>query len=132
MKWELVRDAKGRPVGHHITYELKLHDGRVLRTRVSRPANKTTYGPGLWKAILSKQLDVTEVEFWAGVKHRHRHRQRPERGQPQVDTAEATLPAGLVHQLIHVARVPEDEVKKLTLEQAVAVMAEHWSTPAQG
>ncbi len=125
-EWELVRDAQGRPVRHHVTYELGLPDGRVLRTRVSRPVNKTTYGPTLWRAILREQLDVSEGEFWACVKNK----QLPPRGQPNDATPETTLPAGLVHQLIHVASVPEDDVKNLTLEQALDIMAQHWSTPA--
>lgn len=35
--WELVRDAQGRSTSHHVTYKLPLHDGRILRTRTSRP-----------------------------------------------------------------------------------------------
>lgn len=124
-EWELVRDAQGRPVRHHITYELALPDGNTLRTRVSRPANKTVYGPSLWKTILRDQLDVTEAEFWACVKEG----QLPNRGQSDDEIPEAALPAGLVYQLIHVAQVPEAEVKTLTLEQAMAVMTEHWSKP---
>ena len=58
-------DARGGKVIHYITYELPLFDGRRLRTRVWRPADNTTYGPSLWKAILRDRLEVTEDEFWA-------------------------------------------------------------------
>lgn len=126
-KWEAVRNARGGKVTHHITYELPLLDGRRLRTRVSRPADNTTYGPSLWKAILRDQLEVTEGEFWACVKDK----QLPNRGQVAEPTSGSSLPAGLVYQLIHVARIPEAEVKGLTLDQANAVMAEHWSRPPQ-
>lgn len=51
-KWEAVRNARGGTVTDHITYELLLLDGRRLRARVSRPADNTTYGPGLCKVIL--------------------------------------------------------------------------------
>lgn len=126
-KWEAVRNTRGGKVTHHITYELPLLDGRRLRTCVSRPADNTTYGPSLWKAILRDQLEVTEDEFWACVKDK----QRPDRGQDAEPTSRSSLPAGLVYQLIHVARVPEADVKGLTLDQANAVMAEHWSRPPQ-
>nr|MDQ3359991.1 hypothetical protein [Actinomycetota bacterium] len=56
--------------------ELERHDGRVLRTRVSRPANRESYGPALWKPILTEQLSVTEEQFWACVKDRR----LPDRG----------------------------------------------------
>lgn len=124
-EWELVRDARGRAVGHHVTYELPLRDGNIQRTRISHPVNKQTYGPRLWKTILRDQLEVTEEEFWACVKDK----QLPDRGQDEDETPEEALPAGLVYQLIHVAGVPEDEVKTMTLEQAVARMTAHWSKP---
>jgi hypothetical protein len=40
-------------------------------------------------------------------------------------------PASLVHQLIHVAGVPEDEVASMSLERAIDVMAAHRSQPKQ-
>ena len=118
-KWEAVCNARGGEAAHYITYELQLLDGRRLRTRMSRPADNTTYGPSLWKTILRDQLEVTEDQFWACVKDQ----QRPDSG--------SSLPAGLVYQLIQVARVPEGDVKGLTLDQANAAMAEHWSRPPQ-
>ena len=36
-RWELVTNARGKPVRHHATYRLILQDGRILRTRISRP-----------------------------------------------------------------------------------------------
>jgi len=126
-KWEVVRNTRGGKVTHHITFELQLLDGRRLRTRVSRPADNTTYGPSLWKTILRDQLEVTEGEFWACVKDK----ELPDRGQGAEPTSGSSLPAGLVYQLIHVARIPEAEVKGLTLDQANARMAEHWSRPPQ-
>lgn len=52
--------AGGTP---HVTYELTLHDGRILRTRISHPVDRTTYGAGMWSHILRDQLDVSEGEF---------------------------------------------------------------------
>lgn len=70
---------------------------------------------------------MTGDQFWACVKDK----QRPDRGQDAEPTSGSSLPAGWVYQLIHVARVPEADVKGLTLDQANAVMAEHWSRPAR-
>ena len=62
--WATVRNARGKPVRRHITFELAVPNGNVLRTRISRPANSERYGPRLWSVILSEQLDVTEEQFW--------------------------------------------------------------------
>jgi len=125
--WTEVRNARGHKVRHHITYELELPDGRVLRTRISRPANRETYGPKLWSAILEHQLCVTETEFWSCVNDK----QLPDRGTGDVSAPAHALPAQLVFQLIHDAKVPEDQVAMMTLEQAMKAMAEYWSQPLQ-
>lgn len=118
----MVRDARGRPAGHHITYQLRLPDGRVLRTRISRPADGTTYGTGLWRHILADQLDVSEHEFWACVADGI----PPTRGTEAEEPRANALPAGLVHQLL-TAGVSDVDIAAMTLEQAVAAMAAHWS-----
>ncbi len=123
--WEVVRDARGRAVGHHVTYELLLHDGTILRTRISHPVNTVTYGTRLWRTILRHQLVVSEKEFWDCV----RDGTLPDRGQDDDSPPERALPAGLAYQLIHVAHVPEGEVMAMTPDQAIARMTEHWSRP---
>ncbi len=123
--WDEVRNARGGKVEHHITYELPLPDGRILRTHVSRPTDNTSYGLSLWKHILTDQLEVTEAEFWACV----RDKQLPDRGTASIEPPAQALPAGLVYQLIHVAGIPEAEVATMTLDRALAVMNEHWSQP---
>ena len=65
--WSEVRSATGGRVRHHATYELALPDGRVLRTRMSRPPDGRTYGPALWAHILRDQLEVDEGTFWRCV-----------------------------------------------------------------
>ncbi len=125
--WELVRNTQGQAVRHHITYTLPLADGRILRTRISRPANNETYGPTLWSAILGPhQLDVTEDESWACVEHATRPI-RP--GLPPTVPAEA-LPADLVYQLLHKVKLTEREVAGLTRQQAIDRMTEFWSRSA--
>jgi hypothetical protein len=122
--WTEVRNARGRKGGHHITYELTFSDGRILRTRVSRPPNNETYGPQLWAQILD-QPQVTEAEFWECVSDR----KLPARGAASDEAPANALPADLVYQLIHVVGVPEVEVAAMTLDRALEVMRAHWSRP---
>ena len=112
-------------MAHHLTFELALPDGRVLRTRISRPPDGTAYGRNLWHHILRDQLDVTEPEFWACVQDGV----RPDRGADDGGVPAGALPASLVHQLIHVAGVPEREIEGLTLDVAVEIMSAVWSRP---
>jgi len=77
--WEQVRDAQGRTGTHHVIYELQLHDGRILRTRVSHPVNRDTYGASLWSHILPDQLEVDQATFWACVQEG----KKPDRGAPE-------------------------------------------------
>jgi len=127
--WTLVRNARGRAVGHHVTYELALPDGDILRTWISRPGNEATYGPRLWSAILGpEQLRVSEAEFWACV----HDRVLPDRGLAATDPPARGLPADLVYQLITVVGVPEQQVATMTRDEAIAVMTEHWSSRPDG
>lgn len=118
--WTPVRDARGRAGTHHVTYELGLADGRVLRTRVSHPVGRTTYGPSIWGHILRDQLAVTEAEFWACV----RAGVRPDRGEPEMPAT--TLPAELVHLLITRVGLGEAAVATMTKEQAAARLSQYW------
>lgn len=122
-KWVELRNARNKKVRHHITYELELPDGRVLRTRVSRPADKTTYGADLWNHILAVQLCVTEHEFWECVKKRR----PPNRALGATKIPDGALPAQLVHQLLHVVGVPEADIAGMTVERARELMDEYWS-----
>lgn len=123
--WVTVLNARGRPVAHHITYELALDDGRILRTRISRPANNQTYGPSLWTAILRDQLDATEDEFWSCVERRI----LPPRPGKTSSPALAGLPASLIHQLKTTLGLSDDEVAVLNKDEAVARMTAFWSQP---
>jgi len=119
--WTKVRNARGKTGTHHVTYELALPDGRVLRTRISHPPNRTTYGAALWAHILRDQLEVSEEEFWKCLETGT----PPDRGE-EVEKREA-LPADLIFQLVHRFRVPEQEVKQMTKAQAVARLQECWA-----
>ncbi|ACZ85569.1 hypothetical protein Aros01_07498 [Streptosporangium roseum] len=119
--WIKVRDARGRSGTHHVTYEMCLPDGRVLRTRISHPPDRTSYGRSLWAHILRDQLDVTEDEFWKCVKEG----EKPDRGMPIVPAE--SLPADLVHLLITRVGLSEAEIARMTREAAITRLQLFWS-----
>ena len=120
--WQPVGTARGKTGTHHVIYELQLHDGRILRTRISHPVNRDTYGPGLWSHILRDQLDVDQATFWACVQDGT----KPDRGVPQPPAG--ALPADLVHLLLTRVRLSEAEVAAMSKDQAIARMQQYWAT----
>lgn len=120
--WTVVRRADGSKVAHHITYELALADGRILRTRISRPPNRDTYGDSIWAHILRDQLDVTAAEFWGCV----HDGLLPNRGAPEIP--QQAIPAAIVFALVRDAHIPEAEVAKMTRMEAIARANEFWTT----
>ena len=124
----MVRNARGKPVRHHQTYELVLGNGSVLRTRISRPVDRTTYGLAMWRHILVEQLAVDEDEFWDCVLRSV----RPRRDRASAEASSAALPASLVHHLLHEVRLTEQEVASMSREEAIARMQQYWSNPGSG
>jgi hypothetical protein len=120
--WQQVRDTCGRAVTHHVTYELQLHDGRILRTRISHPVNRETYGPSMWSHILRDQLDVDQATFWACVQGG----KKPDRGAPEPPPE--ALPADLVHLLLAQVHLSETDVARMSKEEAIARMQQYWTT----
>ncbi|CAB4347024.1 unannotated protein [freshwater metagenome] len=123
--WRQVQSARESANNHHLTFELALDDGRVLRTRISRPPNNDSYGKALWSHILRDQLCVTQSEFWKCVDDGI----APVRSSSGSAPPSAALPAGLAHQLVHVLKLSSAEIAKLSLEEATVLMNQHWSTP---
>lgn len=119
--WARVRDARGCTGTHHVTFEFALPDGRVLRTRISHPVDRTDCGPSLWNHILRDQLLVTEAEFWACV----RDGAVPTRGVPEIPAA--ALPADVVHLLMSRVGLTEAEVAAMTKDEAVARLQRYWT-----
>jgi hypothetical protein len=119
--WTPVRDARGRTGTHHLTYELHLPDGRILRTRISHPPDRTTYGSNLWSHILRDQLGVSEEEFWACV----RDGIKPDRGVPEASPK--ALPADLVYLLINRVGLAEPEVAAMSKAEAVERLNRYWA-----
>lgn len=125
-KWTLVRGSTGKPVKHHRTYELPLSSGAVLRTRISKPVDRSTYGPSIWAHILRDQLVVTSEEFSAcaadGI--------LPARGAPQ--PAPASLPLHLVNELVTRLEMTPDEAVTQTKEQALEALRQYWMQDDSG
>lgn len=120
-QWNPVRDARGRTGTHHVTFELTLPDGRVLRTRISHPMDRNSYGPSLWRHILRDQLQVSEPEFWAcahdGV--------LPDRGT--YETPPGALPAEVVHLLLSRVGLDATAVGQMTKEEAITRLQKFWT-----
>ena len=119
--WTRVRDARGCAGTHHVTYELALPDGRILRTRISHPVDRSGYGASLWSHILRDQLQVTEAEFWAAV----RENKKPDRGISEPPTG--ALPADVVHLLICRVGLTEADVAAMTRDQAIERLQQYWA-----
>jgi len=118
--WELVSSATSRRGTHHDAYELALPSGEVLRARVSRPADRTDYGPAMWAHVLRDQLRVSEEEFWHCVGQGI----PPRRGRPA--PGREALPVDLVWQLVNRVGLGEEEVARLTKTEAIARMQRFW------
>ena len=120
-EWTGVRDARGRTGTHHVTYELGLHDGRILRTRISHPVDRSTYGPGSWSHILRDQLEVSEGEFWSCTLDG----KLPDRGLPEAPRN--SLPADLVQLLLSKVGLIENEVAKMSRREAIERLQKYWT-----
>ncbi|KDA06240.1 cytotoxic translational repressor of toxin-antitoxin stability system [Microbacterium sp. CH12i] len=115
-RWTLVRGAAGKPVTHHKTYELTLWDSRILRTRISRPIDRTDYSARMWLHILHNQLEVTHDVFWLCA----RDGIVPDRGAPKVLRPRKSVPLYLVREL---ARLGMTEPDILAVDAAGAAQA---------
>ena len=120
--WTQVRNARGKS-GHHVTFELALPDGQVLRTRISHPPNRQTYGQAMWAHILRDHLQVGEDDFWACV----REKKVPQRGRGESTTP--SIPAGVVAQLLSHG-VEESAVRQMSRAEAIERLNRIWSQDA--
>lgn len=118
--WTVVRNATGKKNVHHITYELALADGTVLRTRISRPPDRSNYGASMWAHILRDQLAVDEASFWACVNDGV----APDRGGAK-ERAD-TIPLEVVQLLLNRVGMSETEVGKLSRAEAIARLNQFW------
>ncbi|KQO45117.1 MULTISPECIES: hypothetical protein [unclassified Frigoribacterium] len=124
--WSLVRGATGAPVRNHKTWHLVLHDGRVLRTRISRPVNRDAYGANLWSHILTHQLEVSDDVFWGCV----RDGVLPDRGEPRLVVPEDAVPLYLLRELVERCGLTSVEASAVGREEAERLVAEYWHARA--
>jgi hypothetical protein len=117
--WTQIRDARGRQRGHHVTYEYVLPDGRILRTRISHPVNRNTYGPSLWSHILRDQLQVDEATFWAALEG-----VAPDRGAPAIVAGVPAEIAVLLEQRVHLS---SEEIAAMGRDEAIARLNRFWA-----
>lgn len=115
--WEAAESARGGGVRHHRTFVLRL-PGRVLRTRISQPVDRTTYAPSMFSHILRDQLEVSRDEFWECVSHRV----LPARGRPGPVPSTPGLPLKLAHELERLGQRPET-IGSLGVEEAEELLA---------
>jgi len=118
--WKLQKNARGT-TGDHVIYELDLPDGRILRTRISHPVNRSGYGADIWAHILRDQLDVDAPVFWACV----RGEALPMRGDPE-PPAEA-LPVEVAYLLRERVRLSDSAIGALTKDEAIARLQRYWA-----
>ena len=112
------------PSTHHDTYELALPDGDVLRTRISRPpSSKHTYGRAMWAHVLRDQLAVTAAEFWACVNDGV----LPDRGGDDAAPADA-IPVDVVRLLVDRVGLTEQQVRGLSVDEAIARLNRFWTS----
>lgn len=119
--WEQVRNARGGTGTHHVIYELVLPDGKVLRTRIPHPVDRTGYGASMWSHILRDQLDVTEDAFWRCVLDG----EAPTRARPEQPVE--SLPADLVFLLVHRVGLSESEISAMDRNAAINRIQRFWT-----
>ena len=119
--WIDVTSATGAPVRHHQTFELVLDDGSILRTRISRPVDRTSFSRSMWSHILRCQLAVSADEFWACVQ------------QSGVPTRSAVsqpdpraLPLYVMNELITRLGMQPEAAAALTPAEAAEALAAYW------
>jgi hypothetical protein len=113
------------PSTHHETFELVLPDGRILRTRISRPPDRTIYGPRLWAHILRDQLAITEEEFRACIDEGR----LPDRGAGRPAPPDpSTIPVEVAHLLVERVGLQREDLVGMTRDEAVARLAAYWTT----
>ena len=119
--WSPALNARAQSVGHHLTLTLELADGRILRTRISRPVNRTNYAPSMFKHIIRDQLECTVDDFFACVDHAT----LPPRPQLAA-TPKTALPLYVAQQLREVVGVPHSTIATLGLAEALELLAKFY------
>ena len=117
--------ARGRRrTGDHGRYFRDLPDGTRLRTKVSHD-ERVEIGPDLFHRILRDQLRVTEDRFWAVVRGRAS-------AEAELTTEVEPIPGWLVTRLILTVGLSEEDVARMTVEEAQTAWIEYQTHPQDG
>lgn len=120
--WQIVRSGTGGRSTHHETYEFTLPDGGILRTRISRPPDRTGYGAALWAHILRDQLQVSLDEFWQCV----RTGDPPDRGRPPAPRR--AIPTDLAYLLRSRVGLSDEQLAGMSRQEAIERAQQYWTT----
>lgn len=120
-RWDPPRNTK------HAVYKKVLADGTALQTEASRGKNSENIGAGLLHFILRVELQVSEDEFWKAIRTGD-PASRPAHPAPRPMPPKPS--AGLVFQMRQHLRLTEEEISKLSKDEAVEMLNEYFSRPS--
>ncbi|MEV8267373.1 hypothetical protein [Microbacterium sp. NPDC076911] len=89
-----------------------------MRTRISKPVDKTDYATSMWSHILKNQLEVTANAFWSCVNERV----IPDRGSPSKPDTKKAVPLFLIEALRDHG-VDDDTILALDAAGAAALLS---------
>lgn len=119
-QWERARQTK------HAIYTKVLADGTSLRTQASRGKHSRPIGADLFHFILRVELQVSEDEFWRSI----RAGEPADRPAHPMASPEVRRPdAGMVSQLRRHLKLGDDEIAKLSRDEAIAILSNYYSKP---
>lgn len=121
-RWNPPRQTK------HAVYKKVLADGTALQTEASRGKDPEHIGDGLFRFILRVELRVSEDEFWEAIRTGE---PAPRPAHPAPPVVPPKPSAGLVFQLHKYLRLTDEEVSKLSRDDAVEMLREHFSRPSE-
>jgi hypothetical protein len=126
-KWTSVKSARNK-TPDHFYFNKTLGNGEVLRTKVSHGTGQ--YGPALWHKIWKRQLRLIEEQQFFDALRTKTPVKRPEDEEPTAPR-QSRLPYDLFKNLVEKLGLDEAVAAALTVDQAVAKMAEYWSRPPE-
>jgi hypothetical protein len=108
----------------HTFFEKRPPDGRILQTHISHDRS-ATISAGRFAGILRHQLEVSRAQFWDAIAT----------GQPVDRPVELDEGAPVEHDawvvsvLVGELHMSAEEIEKLSREEAIELVHQHWSRP---